>query len=29
MDMYMIQPKGFVDPNNVGKICKLKKFIYG
>jgi len=28
-DMYMIQPEGFVDPNNVGQICKLKKSIYG
>ena len=22
-DVYMIQPEGFVDQNNVGKICKL------
>jgi hypothetical protein len=28
-DMYMIQPEGFVDLNNVGKICKLQKSIYG
>jgi hypothetical protein len=28
-DMYMIQPEGFVDPNNAGKICKLQKSIYG
>jgi hypothetical protein len=28
-DMYMIQPEGFVDPNNARKICKLKKSIYG
>jgi hypothetical protein len=28
-DVYMIQPEGFVDPNNAGKICKLKKSIYG
>jgi hypothetical protein len=27
--VYMIQPEGFVDPNNAGKICKLKKYIYG
>jgi len=27
-DMYMIQPDGFVDPNNALKICKLKKSIY-
>ena len=25
----MIQPEGFVDPNNTGKICKLKRSIYG
>ena len=25
----MIQPEGFVDPNNARKICKLKKSIYG
>jgi hypothetical protein len=28
-DMYMIQPEGFIDPINVGKICKLQKSIYG
>ena len=28
-DVYMIQPKGFVDPNNARKISKLKKSIYG
>ena len=28
-DVYMIQPEGFVDPNNAGKICKLQKSIYG
>jgi len=28
-DVYMIWPEGFVDPNNAGKICKLKKSIYG
>ena len=22
-DVYMIQPEGFVDPKNAGKICKL------
>ena len=27
--VYMIHPKDFVDPNNAGKICKLKKSIYG
>jgi hypothetical protein len=28
-DVYMIQPKGFIDPTNVGKVCKLQKSIYG
>ena len=28
-DVYMMQPEGFVDPNNAGKICKLRKSIYG
>jgi hypothetical protein len=28
-DVYMIKPKGFVDPNNARKICKIKKSIYG
>ena len=28
-DVYMIQPEGFVDPNNASKICKLQKSIYG
>jgi hypothetical protein len=28
-DVYMVQPEGFVDPNNAGKICKLQKSIYG
>ena len=28
-DVYMMQPEGFVDPNNVGKVCKLQKSIYG
>jgi hypothetical protein len=28
-DMYMIQPEGFVDPTSVGKVCKLKRSIYG
>ena len=27
-ELYMMQPKGFVDPNNAGKVCKLKKSIY-
>ena len=28
-DVYMMQPEGFVDPTNAGKICKLRKSIYG
>jgi hypothetical protein len=28
-DMHMIQPEGFVNLINAGKICKLQKFIYG
>ena len=28
-DMYMIRPEGFIDPNNAGKLCKLKNSIYG
>jgi hypothetical protein len=28
-DMYMIQPKGFIDPINARKICKLQKSFYG
>ena len=28
-DVYMMQPKGFADPTNAGKICKLQKSIYG
>ncbi|GJU38240.1 retrotransposon protein, putative, ty1-copia subclass [Tanacetum coccineum] len=28
-DIYMVQPKGFVDPNHPIKVCKLQRFIYG
>ena len=28
-DMYMMQPGGFINPTNAGKICKLRKSIYG
>jgi hypothetical protein len=28
-DVYMTQPKRFVDPTNARKVCKLQKSIYG
>jgi Reverse transcriptase (RNA-dependent DNA polymerase) len=28
-DVYMVQPDGFFDPKKVGKVCKLKRSIYG
>ncbi|KAK8652442.1 hypothetical protein V6N13_126474 [Hibiscus sabdariffa] len=28
-DVYMIEPEGFVTPENVGKVCKLQRSIYG
>jgi len=28
-DVHMMQPEGFVDPKNSGKVCKLQKSIYG
>ncbi|KAK8578706.1 hypothetical protein V6N12_069050 [Hibiscus sabdariffa] len=28
-DVYMTQPEGFVAPENVGKVCKLQRSIYG
>ncbi len=28
-ELYMIQPEGFVDPNNADKVCKLQRSIYG
>ena len=28
-DVYMTQPKGFVDPKNPEKVCKLQRSIYG
>jgi hypothetical protein len=28
-DVYMTQPEGFVDPENVGKICKIQRSICG
>ena len=27
--LYMIQPKGFVDPSHANKVCKLHRSIYG
>jgi len=28
-ELYMMQPEGFVDPENVDKVCKLQRSIYG
>src|SRR6266540_7398937 len=28
-EVYMIEPEGFVDPANAGKVCKLRKSMYG
>ena len=28
-DVYMTQPEGFINPKNVGKVCKLQISIYG
>ena len=28
-DVYMTQPEVFVDPRNAGKVCKLRRSIYG
>ena len=28
-DVHMTQPEGFVNPENVGKVCKLQRSIYG
>ena len=28
-ELYMIQPKGFVDPKDANKVCKLQRSIYG
>ena len=27
-ELYMMQPKGFIDPKNAGKLCKLQRSIY-
>ena len=28
-ELYMVQPEGFVDPKDAGKVCKLQRSIYG
>ena len=28
-ELYMMQPKGFVDPKGANKVCKLQQSIYG
>ena len=28
-DVYMIQPEGFFNPKDVGKVCRLQRSIYG
>ena len=28
-ELYMMQPEGFVDPDNANKVCKLQRSIYG
>jgi hypothetical protein len=28
-ELYMVQPKGFVDPKDASKVCKLQRSIYG
>ena len=28
-ELYMVQPEGFVDPEDAGKVCKLQRSIYG
>ena len=28
-ELYMVQPGGFVDPKDAGKVCKLQRSIYG
>src|SRR3954471_21486219 len=28
-ELYMMQPEGFVNPRNAGKVCKLQRSIYG
>ena len=28
-ELYMVQPEGFIDPKDAGKVCKLQRSIYG
>jgi hypothetical protein len=28
-ELYMVEPKGFVDPKGANKLCKLQRSIYG
>ena len=28
-ELYMVQPEGFVNPEDAGKVCKLQRSIYG
>mgnify|MGYP005824490201 FL=1 len=28
-ELYMMQPKGFIDPKGAHKVCKLQRSIYG
>ena len=28
-ELYMVQPEGFVHPEDAGKVCKLQRSIYG
>ena len=28
-ELYMMQPKGFIDPKGTNKVCKLQRSIYG
>jgi hypothetical protein len=28
-ELYMVQPEGFINPDNAGKLCKLQHSIYG
>ena len=28
-ELYMVQPEGFIDPQDANKVCKLQRSIYG